>query len=331
MDIDSRSPWRRNRVGIVFALAAAVVSGGSVWLNGQVVGRVDLFGDPGTYTTAKNLVAGAVLLAVAVSATASGSGHGLVRPTRRSQWWGLAAVAVIGGSVPFLLFFEGLSASGAPADAQLVHKAGLLLLVAILGPAVLGERMGPIQLAGVGLVLVGYWVLSGDIGSLSVGRGLLLVLAASACWAVESVIDRWLLSPTPGSAGGGGLTPATVAVARLGAGSLVLLGVGALNGDTARLADIGIAGWGFALLTGAVLALYAGLWLYALANAQAVDVTAVLAVAAPITAVIALLVDGAAVPDPAGIAVVGAGALVVAAGAVTGRQAAIGRVRLSGR
>ena len=50
-----------NRAGIGFALAAAVVSGFSVWLNGQVVTRVEVFGDPGTYTTAQNLVAGIVV------------------------------------------------------------------------------------------------------------------------------------------------------------------------------------------------------------------------------------------------------------------------------
>lgn len=297
----------RRPVGIALAVAAAVVSGASVWLNGQVVTRVELFGDPGTYTTAKNLVAGVVVVLAAAAATAARSRQGLAVPRRASQWWGLLAVAVVGGSVPFLLFFEGLAASGAPADAQLVHKAGLLLFVAILAPAVLRERLGALQLAGVGVVLVGYWLLSGDLGGLDVGRGLLLVLAASLCWAAETVLDRWLLAD---------LTPATVAVARLAAGSVVLVGIGLLNGDTARLADLGAAGWGWAALTGVVLALYAGCWLYALANAAALDVTAVLTLAVPITAVIALVVDGTPVPDPAAVVVLGAGAVVVAAAAL---------------
>ena len=287
----------------MFALGAAVVSGFSVWLNGQVVSRVDVFGDPGTYTTAKNLVAGAVVVLVAVVATSARSAGGLRRPAGPQQWWGLAAVAVVGGAVPFLLFFEGLARSGAPADAQLVHKAGLLAFVVVLAPLVLRERLGWFQLAGVGLVMAGYWILSGDVGSLGLGAGLLLVLAASLCWATETVIDRWLL---------GGVTPVTVAVARLGAGSLVLLGIGLANGDTARLADLGATGWGWAALTGVVLAGYALLWLYGLANATAVDVTAVLTVAAPITAVIKVVVDGTPVPSPAGLVVVAAGAVLVA-------------------
>ena len=293
----------RRPLGIALAAVAATVSGFSVWLNGQVVGRVDLFGDPGTYTTAKNLVAGTVVLALAAVVTSARSPQGIVRPTRRAQWWGLAAVAVVGGSVPFLLFFEGLAASGAPAEAQLVHKAGLLTFVAVLGPTVLRERLGPLQLGGVALVLVGYWLLSSDLGGLQVGRGLMLVLAAALCWAVESVLDRRLLVD---------LTPATVAVARLAAGSCLLVLVGTANGDTGRLLELGAAGWAWAALTGVVLAGYAGLWLYGLANAQAVDVTAVLALAAPVTAVVVLLVDGATPPDPAALAVVAAGVAMVA-------------------
>lgn len=312
MNTDLEAPSRSNRLGIVLALAAAVVSGGSVWLNGQVVARVGTFGDPGTYTTAKNLVAGALVLSVAVVATATGSRQGLTRPRSRSHWFGLAAVAVVGGALPFLLFFEGLVASGAPADAQLVHKAGLLAFVALLAPTVLRERSGPLQLAGVGIVLFGYWILSTGMGGLTLGRGLLLVLAAALCWSVESVINRWLLVA---------LTPAVVAVARLSVGSLVLVAIGLVNGDTARLADLGAEAWAWVVLTGAVLGFYAALWLYALANAAVLDVTAVLTLAAPVTAIIAVLADGSGVPDPVGLGVVACGAVVVALAAARGRAA----------
>lgn len=295
-----------NRSGVGFALAAAVVSGFSVWLNGQVVTRVDVFGDPGTYTTAKNLVAGAVVLLLALAGTLAGGSLGLVRPKRRSQWVGLAAVAVVGGAIPFLLFFEGLAASGSPADAQLVHKAGLLAFVAILGPAVLRERLGGLTLLGVGVVLVGYWIISPELGSVGLSTGLFLVLAASLCWASEAIVDRWLLAD---------LSPSTLAVARLGAGSLVLLAIGLVNGDSARITDMGTAAWGWVLLTGLVLAGYAMLWLYALANAQAVDVTAVLTIAVVVTAGIRLAVDGTPIPSPLGVGVIAVGGVLAAVAA----------------
>lgn len=306
MSVDANTQMRANRTGIVLALGAATVSGFSVWLNSEVVSRAADLGDPGTYTTAKNLVAGIVVLVLAVVATAAGSPHGFTPPRGRAHWWGLAAVAVVGGAVPFLLFFEGLAASGAPADAQLVHKAGLLAFVALLAPGVLCERVGALQLAGMGAVLFGYWILSSDVGGLSLGRGLLLVLAAALCWSVESVLNRWLL---------GGLSPATVAVARLCAGSVVLLGIGLLNGDTARLGGLGAGAWGWVVLTGLVLACYVALWLYALANAAALDVTAVLALAAPITAIVVVVAEGSAVPDPLGLGLVACGALSVAVAA----------------
>lgn len=292
------------RAGVGFALGAAAVSGFSVWLNGQVVSRVEVFGDPGTYTTAKNLVAGAVVAAFALVLTARRSPHGFALPRARRQLWALVAVAVVGGSVPFLLFFEGLARSGAPGDAQLLHKAGLLVFVAVLGPALLRERLGALQVGGVVLVLAGYWMLSSGPDGATLGAGALLVLAASLCWAVESVIDRWLLAD---------VSVATVGTFRLFGGVLVLLAIGAFNGDTAGLAEIGVVGWAWASLTGVVLAAYVGLWLHGLRGAQAVDVTAILTLAAPITALVALLVDGVAAPDPVGLVVIGCGAAVVAA------------------
>ena len=64
-----------------------------------------------------------------------------------------------------------------------------------------------------------------------------------------------------------------------------------------------------------MLAGYAGCWLYGLANAQAVDVTAVLTIAAPVTVIIKVILDGASVPDPVGLAVVAGGAVLVAVAA----------------
>lgn len=169
-------------------------------------------------------------------------------------------------------------------------------------------------MAGVGMVLFGYWILSSGMTGLTPGRGLLLVLAAALCWSAESVINRWLLAA---------LSPATVTVARLSAGSVVLVAIGLFNGDTARLADLGAGAWGWVLLTGTVLATYAALWLYALANAAVLDVTAVLTLAAPVTAVIAVVAEDSAVPDPVGVGVVACGALLVALAASRGRATSV--------
>ena len=92
--------------GIRLALATAAISGISVWLNATGQKQV---ADQVLYTTLKNLVAAAILVAGAWS---MGGGTEVRRLTRR-DWGALALVGLIGGSIPFALFFTGLAMEGA--------------------------------------------------------------------------------------------------------------------------------------------------------------------------------------------------------------------------
>jgi drug/metabolite transporter (DMT)-like permease len=108
------------------------------------------------------------------------------------------------------------------------------------------------------------------------GTGEAEILAATLFWAVEVVIAKRLL---------GGLSSWRVGLARMVAGSVLLVGWLLLRGD-AGLTGLSPGQWGSMLLTGALLAAYVATWFAALARAQAVDVTAVLVVAVPITALL---------------------------------------------
>jgi drug/metabolite transporter (DMT)-like permease len=275
-----------------------LVSGVSVFLNSY---GVKAAGDAGVYTTAKNLVAAAVL--VAVAGALRGSGEALTRP-RAGQWWGLAAIAVIGGSVPFLLFFEGL-ARASSVHAAFIHRT-LVVWVALLAPALLRERLTVGHVVAIALVLWGQAVLGGGVAGIAVGRGEMLILAATMLWAVEVVVAKRLL---------GALTPVTVGVARMALGVVILLAWTVATGHGAALLALGADGWGWALVTGVLLAAYVATWYAALARAGAVDVTAVLVLGAAITAALDAAVKGT-MPAPAtlaaGIALVALGAAIVA-------------------
>ena len=95
--------------GMLLALGAACLSGVAVFVNSYGVKH---FGDATVYTTAKNGVAGMLLLAV-LAPLAARRRHGvrveLSAPTTRGELLGLVALSVVGGSVPFVLFFEGLA------------------------------------------------------------------------------------------------------------------------------------------------------------------------------------------------------------------------------
>ncbi len=262
------------RAGLILALATAVISGLAIFLNSY---GVKAFGNATVYTTAKNVIAAVVLLA-AVS-VGRRAGVTVSRPQGSRQWLGLVAVGIIGGSVPFVLFFEGL-ARATSTQAAFLNKT-LVLWVALLAVVILKERLQVWHWIAIGLLLVGQAGLSGGI-STSLASGELLILAATLLWAIEVVVAKRLL---------GSLSSWTVGIARMGFGSVALIGWVLVTGTGSALVSMTAAQWGWVLLTGVILAGYVATWFAALARAQAVDVTAVLVLAALITAGLAAAVN----------------------------------------
>jgi drug/metabolite transporter (DMT)-like permease len=289
-----------------------LVSGVAVFLN---AGAVRELGDATVYTTAKNLVAALLLGALAAVAGARGSQARLRWPHGRGQLAGLVAVAVVGGSVPFVLFFEGL-ARATSVHAAFLQKT-LVVWVALLAVPLLSERLGWAHVAAVGLLVWGQAVLGGGVGGLRPGGGEAMILGATLLWAVEVIVAKRLLA---------GLSALTVGLARMALGVLALLGWLAVVGHAGDLARLAPGQWGWVLLTGAILAVYVAGWYAALARAQAVDVTAVLVLGAVVTALLDAAVKGKARAS-SGLGV----ALVLAGVAVALIAARVARARLPSR
>lgn len=265
------------RTGILLALATAVISGFSVFLNSY---GVKAFGNPTAYTTGKNVVSALVLLAFVSIGFRTGSGVRLTRPRGPGQWGALAAIGLFGGSVPFVLFFEGLARASSP-QAAFLHKT-LVLWVAVLAVVFLTERLQWGHWLAIGFLLVGQVGLLGGLPD-SVGTPEAMILAATLMWAVEVVVAKRLLAS---------VSSWTVGVTRMGVGSVVLIGWVAVRGDLGLLTSMDSGQLGWVLLTGVLLAGYVGTWFAALQRARAVDVTAVLVLAVPITAALDAIVEG---------------------------------------
>lgn len=297
--VTSETQNRRQR-GIRLAVVTMIVSGVAVFLNSYGVQAWADVGGAGAYTTMKNLVATSVLVAVSGIAAQSSNVAAEKRPSRRSQWFGLGLIGVIGGSVPFLLFFEGL-ARATSGNAAFIHKT-LVVWVALLAVPILKEKVSRWHLAALVLLVVGHSFLVGGLAGLSLGSGELMMLAATQLWAIEVIVAKRLLVELP---------VATVAIARMGVGAVILVIYGIATDAFSLMAGVGPSQWGWVILTGFVLSAYVSCWYAALARIQAIDVSAVIVGGAIITAILQNGVRGLALPSPVSLAMLAAGTAIV--------------------
>lgn len=266
------------RKGVLWALATALVSGVSVYVNKFGVAQVQ---EPFIYTTLKNS-----MVAVGFLATVGllGSRHELRRFTSR-QWLGWIGLGLIGGGIPFLLFFQGLSMASAP-SAALIHKT-LFLWVALLAVPLLGERLGWWQIAGLGVLAVSVLLFQAP-SAWGWGQGETLMLIATLLWAAETVLAKKLLSGTLGS----GISARTAALGRMGVGAMIMWLFLASSGRAAGAMALTSVQWMWVGITSAFLMGYVWTWYSALQAAPATLVTSVLTLGAAVTVILTILLEG---------------------------------------
>ncbi len=276
--------------GLALAVGAAIISGLAIYLNAFAVKQLP---DAAVYTTLKNAVAAVVLVAVALRLGAARD----IRSIDRRRWLAILLVGVIGGSVPFILFFSGLAQASAP-SAAFIQKT-LFVWVALLAVPFLGERLGPVPVVAIAVLLVGQMLVLPPDG-VRWGSGETLILGATLLWAAETVVVKRLLGSVPSHVMG---------ALRMGVGLVVLGGHLAVSGKLGAIAGLGSAQWAWVLLTGLILAGYVGTWFAALQRAPASAVTSVLVLGAVITGTLTAASKGSAPSLP----VVGGYVLIVSA------------------
>jgi drug/metabolite transporter (DMT)-like permease len=300
MTVDSKRLVTR-RTGILLAAATAVISGFAVFVNGYGVRAWSPIADSATYTTLKNGAAALILIVAGTLAARRGAIRAPERAALSRHKFGLMAVAVIGGSVPFLLFFEGLSRATS-SDAAFIHKT-LVIWVTLLAVTLLKEKIGPLHIAAIVVLMWGQAALSGGGGGLTLGSGELMILAATLLWSIETVLAKRVLAD---------VAPIGVGVARMAGGSVILVIYVLLFSDLSGLGGLTGAHLSWILVTGLTLAAYVATWFAALARAGAVDVTAVLVGGALITALLDTGIRREALPSTPGLALIFLGVVLAA-------------------
>lgn len=260
------------RLGYPAAVLAAVVSGFAVFYNGF---GVRLFPDATLYTTLKNGVVGALVLAP--FALLPGARRELASLGRR-RWAWLTALALVGGSVPYVLFFEGLRQTTPATGAVLNHLQ--FAVVALLAVPLLHERVTPAMWLGLTALLAGA-VLGTDVGAMRWNAGAALVLSSTVLFGAGFVLAKHLLRD---------LSTWTVMAAKMTAGSAVLLAYSGITGRLGAVAHLSGPQWRFVLVSGLVLLTFTAATLVAIRHAQ---VTTVIAIGMAAPAITLLLQEAA--------------------------------------
>lgn len=252
------------KYAIILALGTALISGTANFASKIAVTVVE---DPIVFTFLKNAIAAAFLIGLVIITT---RWREIANLTKRSSFQ-LIAIGIVGGSLPFILFFTGLTMVPA-ISASFIHKT-LFIWVALLAVPFLKEKIGKLQLAALALLLIGNLVLFG-LPNLSGSKGELMILAATILWAIENVIAKIALR---------NISSLLVAGARMTLGSLIILAVIAVQGKTSLLVSLSPVQWGWTLLISALLTSYVVVWYTALKYAPATLVASLLVPATLVT------------------------------------------------
>lgn len=293
---DPSKPNRTLGPGIALVLATVVVSGVSNFVNFKAVQGTDV----DAWIAARNAMVAMLLAPVAFLA---GSGPRTRLASR--DWVRLAVIGLIGGAIPFVLYFHGfqMAASQGGAAAASFGYRSLFLMASLLGVVVLKERLPRRFVLGAGLLLAGNALLLSLAGPVWTD-GTLFVLLATAMWAGEYALSKRALRSLPSG---------TVALGRMGFGAVFLLAYVGLSGHAASLAAFS-GGDGMTLfLSACLLFAFVGTWYAGLKTTDLSVATSLLGSAFPITWVLGVFASGAAftVGQALGAACVALGVAVV--------------------
>ena len=277
--------------GLMLVFLTALVSGFSIFINSYGVKGFD----SSIFTFSKNLVVGVLLLGIIL-------GLGQLRhlgQLSRKQWLQLAGIGLLGGSIPFLLFFRGLQiASGA--TSAFIHKT-LFIWVSILAVWLLKEKVTKGLLIGAALLLAGNFLFLRPHITLSMGHA--LILLATLLWAAENTWSKHAVKNISGT---------VVAWGRMTFGAGFIFAFLLATGKAPFLLSMSATQCAWIVVTSAFLLLYVLSFYNGIGYINISTATSILVLGSPITTTLNWIFNGASVTVYEGI-----GMLLILGGVVS--------------
>lgn len=259
--------------GILLVLLTAVISGFSIFVNQFGVAVAN----PYIFTFLKNVVVAVFICCLLLIV----KDWRLLKRLSKKYWLLLIAIGLIGGSIPFLLFFKGLSLATA-SQGSFIHKT-MFIYVMVLAALFLKEKISRKLLFGSLFLLLGNAFLLKFIPH-SLGKGDLLILLATLFWAVENTISKYTLRELPSR---------IVIWGRMFFGSVFILIFLFAIGQASLIATLNINQVGWVVVTGIILLGYVMTWYTGLKYIPVSVATPILLLGSPITTLLSFIQTGA--------------------------------------
>lgn len=254
----------KNRRGIFLSIVAAFISGLAIFYNKLVITSG---ADPLVFNIIKNGGCAFILSLLLLNGN-----FGTVKKKLSGKIFPkLILLGVVGGSLPFVIYFNALGKVPA-VNAAIIHKT-LFIWVVLLAIPFLKERLTGGQIAGYLLVVAANFFISGFSGFLF-SPAEAMILLATFFWAIEVIIVKKTLKLSDNL---------TVAWGRMFFGVMILLVVSLISGKGSLI--LPALKQQIIPLTGSIilLTLYVISFYQALQLTPATAVTAVLVLSTPIT------------------------------------------------
>lgn len=245
--------------GIKFAICTAVISGFSIFINKYAV---DAIKPPLVFTAVKNTFVALFIFSFLLFSKKISK----IKNLAKKEILYLVSIGLIGGALPFYLYFTGLSQIPA-INGAMIHKT-LVLWVALFAYPFLKEKLSQIQILAI-LLLFTSNLLIGGFKTFQFSVGELMVLLATILWAIENILAKKVLAS---------VDPDIVTAARMCFGSFILISISIIfhPQSIANLININPKEQLFFVTTAICLLGYTMTWYRALKFAPATLVTAIL-------------------------------------------------------
>ena len=254
--------------GIVLVIMTALISGVATFVNSFAVQGTN----SDAFIALRNAFVAVLLVPIVLMARLL-AGPAPRTPLRPVDWIRLACIGLIGGAIPFILFFRGLQFAGAGATTGSLVFRDLFLFATIFAVVFLRERMNVWMAVGAALLMAGNALLL-PLTSPSWTAGVGLILAATVLWAGEYTLSKRMLRDLPSG---------TVALGRMGFGAIFLLAFLALSDQFGAVFEFTGPQLQWVALSGVLLLGFVMTWYTGLKHAALSVASVVLVLGFPIT------------------------------------------------